>query len=87
MHFQPAEASSLYIKPAIEMPIHNVDEEPRVDLIPVLNAVDRFGQTGGYAGALMRYYYPSSFWWEWSWKDSRPLEAAQDFGSMRIARG
>ena len=28
-------------------------------------------------------YYPSSSWWEWLWRDFRPLEAAQDFASMR----
>lgn len=54
-----AAVSSLYIKPAKELPLHNVDEEPRMDLVPVLAASDRFGRVVGYAGALMRYYAPS----------------------------
>ena len=28
-------------------------------------------------------YYPSTSWWEWLWRDFRPLLAAQDFASMR----
>ncbi len=57
--FRKAEVSSLYMKPAKELPVHNVDEEPRADLVPVLAASDRFGRIVGYAGALMRYYAPS----------------------------
>jgi hypothetical protein len=57
--FRKAEVSSLYIKPAKELPVHNVDEEPRAELVPVLEASDRFGRTVGFAGAMMRYYAPS----------------------------
>jgi hypothetical protein len=57
--FRKAEVSSLYIKPAKELPVHNVDEEPRAELVPVLEAADRFGRTVGFAGAMMRYYAPS----------------------------
>ncbi len=57
--FRRATVSSLYIKPAKELPVHNVDEEPRADLAPVFAASDRFGRIVGYAGALMRYYAPS----------------------------
>jgi len=57
--FRKAEVSSLYIKPAKELPVHNVDEEPRAELVPVLDASDRFGRTVGFAGAMMRYYSPS----------------------------
>ncbi|HWB96301.1 MAG TPA: hypothetical protein VG672_06350, partial [Bryobacteraceae bacterium] len=28
-------------------------------------------------------YYPSSSWWEWLWRDFRPLAAVEDFASMR----
>ena len=57
--FRKAEVSSLYIKPVKELPVHNVDEEPRAELVPVLEASDRFGRTVGFAGAMMRYYAPS----------------------------
>lgn len=57
--FRKAVVSSVYIRPNKELPVHNVDEEPRADLIPILTAADRFGRTIGYPGALMRYYAPS----------------------------
>jgi len=38
------------------------------------------GKQGFWAGTN---YYPSSSWWDWLWRDFRPLEAAQDFSSMR----
>ncbi len=57
--FRKAAVSSLYIKPAKEGMMHNVNEEPRADLLPVFAASDRFGRIVGYAGALMRYYAPS----------------------------
>ena len=57
--FRKAEVASLYIKPVKELPVHNVDEEPRAELVPVLDASDRFGRTVGFAGAMMRYYAPS----------------------------
>jgi Cellulase (glycosyl hydrolase family 5) len=57
--FRNAVVSSLYIKPTKELPVHNVDEEPRAELVPVLEASDRFGRTVGFAGAMMRYYAPS----------------------------
>jgi hypothetical protein len=59
LSFRKAEVSSLYIKPAKELPVHNVDEEPRARLVPVLEASDRFGRVVGFAGAMMRYYAPS----------------------------
>ena len=57
--FQKALVSSAYIKPVVEMPHHNVDEEMRADLEPILEARDRFGRVIGYPGVLMRYYAPS----------------------------
>ena len=58
--FQPSQLVSAYIKPTKEMPYHNVDEEPRADFLPLLEAYDRFGQTVGYPGVLVHYYKPSS---------------------------
>jgi hypothetical protein len=57
--FQKALVSSAYIKPVVEMPHHNVDEEIRAGLEPILEARDRFGRVIGYPGVLMRYYAPS----------------------------
>lgn len=31
------------------------------------------------------HYYPSTSWWEWVWKDFRPLKADEDFAAMRKA--
>lgn len=31
------------------------------------------------------HYYPSSSWWEWVWRDYRPLKAEEDFAAMRKA--
>jgi hypothetical protein len=59
LSFRKSVVSSLYIKPSKELPVHNVDEEPRADLIPILTASDRFGRIVGYPAALMRYYAPS----------------------------
>jgi len=59
MAFNHSMLSSAFIKPLKEMPYHNVDEEPRADLLPILEARDRFGQIVGYPGVLMRYYAPS----------------------------
>jgi len=28
-------------------------------------------------------YYPSSSWWDWLWRDFRPLKASEDFTAMR----
>ena len=42
------------------MPYHNIDDEPRADFLPLLEAHDRFGQLVGYPGVLMHYYAPSS---------------------------
>src|SRR5690606_8775269 len=30
-------------------------------------------------------YYPSSSWWEWVWRDYRPLKAEEDFAAIRKA--
>jgi len=57
--FQKATVSSAYIKPVTDMPYHNVDEEQRANLEPILEARDRFGNVIGYPGAMMRYYAPS----------------------------
>src|SRR5262245_33569341 len=59
LNFRPAALFSGYIKPPREMPLHNVDEEPRADLFPLLEARDRFDRTIGYPGFLMHYYAPS----------------------------
>ena len=58
--FRRCQVSSAFIKPTKEMPYHNVDEEPRADFLPLLEAYDRFGQLVGYPGVLMHYYSPSS---------------------------
>jgi hypothetical protein len=31
------------------------------------------------------HYYPSTSWWEWVWRDFRPLKAADDFAAIRRA--
>lgn len=31
------------------------------------------------------HYYPSTSWWEWVWRDFRPLKAAEDFAAIRKA--
>lgn len=31
------------------------------------------------------HYYPSSSWWEWVWRDYRPLKAEEDFAAIRKA--
>ncbi len=31
------------------------------------------------------HYYPSSSWWEWVWRDYRPLKAEEDFAAIRRA--
>ncbi|MHB1001246.1 MAG: glycoside hydrolase 5 family protein [Armatimonadota bacterium] len=38
------------------------------------------GQSAFLAGT---HYYPSSSWWEWVWRDFRPLNAARDFAGIR----
>ena len=53
-------ALSAYIRPPKEMPYHNLDEEPRADFLPLLEARDRFGQVIGYPGVLMHHFAPSS---------------------------
>jgi len=58
--FRRSQLSSAYIKPTIELPYHNIDEEPRADFLPLLEARDRFGQVVGYPAVLMHYYAPSS---------------------------
>lgn len=40
------------------------------------------GEEGFWAGT---HYYPSSSWWEWVWRDFRPLKAAADFAAIRKA--
>lgn len=31
------------------------------------------------------HYYPSTSWWEWVWRDFRPLKASEDFAAIRKA--
>ncbi|HYI93009.1 MAG TPA: cellulase family glycosylhydrolase [Bryobacteraceae bacterium] len=57
--FQPSRLWSGFIKPTKELAYHNVIEEPRADLIPLLEARDRFGTIVGYPGFLFRHYAPS----------------------------
>ncbi len=40
------------------------------------------GREGFWAGT---HYYPSTSWWEWVWRDFRPLNAAEDFRAIRRA--
>ena len=53
-------ALSAYLRPPKEMPYHNLDEELRVDFLPLLEARDRFGQVIGYPGILMHHFAPST---------------------------
>ena len=57
--FRRSLVSSAYFKPVRELPYHNIDEEPRANLEPILEARDRFGRVVGYPAALVRYYAPS----------------------------
>lgn len=57
--FQPSRLWSGFIKPIKELAYHNVVEEPRADLIPLLEARDRFGTVVGYPGFLFRHYASS----------------------------
>lgn len=57
--FQPSRLWSGFIKPTKELAYHNVVEEPRADLIPLLEARDRLGTVVGYPGFLFRHYAPS----------------------------
>ena len=38
------------------------------------------GKEGFFVGT---HYYPSSSWWEWVWRDFRPLTAARDLAAIR----
>ncbi|MBX3256236.1 MAG: hypothetical protein KF862_19015 [Chitinophagaceae bacterium] len=38
------------------------------------------GKEGFWAGT---HYYPSTSWWEWVWRDFRPIKAASDFATIR----
>ena len=38
------------------------------------------GQPAFLAGT---HYYPSNVWWEWAWRDFRPMQANRDFWGMR----
>lgn len=40
------------------------------------------GRDGFWAGT---HYYPSSSWWEWVWRDFKPLLADRDFAGIRRA--
>lgn len=40
------------------------------------------GEEAFWAGT---HYYPSSSWWEWVWRDYRPLKAEEDFAAIRKA--
>jgi hypothetical protein len=37
-------------------------------------------QSGFYTGT---HYYPSNCWWDWLWRDFRPVAVARDFAAMR----
>jgi hypothetical protein len=60
IQFRKSQVSSAYILPTKLMPFHNIDEEPRADFIPILEARDRFDQVIGYPGVLMHHYGPST---------------------------
>jgi hypothetical protein len=57
--FRPTRLSSAFIRPTKEMYLHNVDEEPMADFLPILEARDRFGRVVGYPGVLMAHFAPS----------------------------
>jgi len=57
--FSASRVHSAFIAPPKEMPNHNIDEEVRADFLPVLQAVDKFGNTVGYPAVVMSYYAPS----------------------------
>jgi len=58
--FRQSVSYSAFIKPNKEMPYHNIDEEPRAELLPLLESRDRFGQVVGYPAVLMHYFAPST---------------------------
>ena len=57
--FRPSHASAAFIRPTEEIPYHNVVEEPRANLLPLLVARDRFGTEVGYPAVLFSHYAPS----------------------------
>ncbi len=57
--WQTAHAWSAYLKPPKELYYHNLDEEIRADLMPLVEAVDRFGQVIGYPSVLLTHRAPS----------------------------
>lgn len=59
IELRPARAWSAFIKPTQEIPYHNVVEEPRADLLPLLEARDRFGTVVGYPAVLFSHYAAS----------------------------
>lgn len=58
--FRKSLTASAYIKPTKLLPLNNVDEQPRAEFLPLLDARDRFGQVVGYPGAVMQYFAPST---------------------------
>lgn len=57
--FEKSTLHSAFILSPKDLPKHNVDEEPRADFLPILEARDRVGRPVGYPGVLMSYYAPS----------------------------
>jgi hypothetical protein len=53
----PIEATvwGAYIHPPEKMPKHNIAEEPRAEFLPLLEAVDRFGEPVAYPGVLFEH--------------------------------
>ena len=90
--FRPSQISSAYIRPAKEMPYHNVDEEPRAEFLPLLEARDRFGQVVGYPTVLMHYYASSSVLHRFAGSEclfylfDRPAAALDAAGWMRLLK-
>jgi len=60
MKFRDTRVSSAYILPTKLLPFHNVDEEPRAEFLPLLEAHDRFGRVIGYPAVLMHHYEAST---------------------------
>lgn len=58
--FRKSSLSSAYIKPTKLLPVNNVDEQPRAQFLPILEARDRFGQAVGFPAILMQHYAPST---------------------------
>ncbi|MGB8815963.1 MAG: hypothetical protein WCC74_01850, partial [Minisyncoccia bacterium] len=59
VNFRKTSVASGCISPVKLIPRNNIDEQPRAEFLPILEAKDRFGQVIGYPAVLMQHYGPS----------------------------